>query len=272
MASPAEPVKVYQGRERTCISLPVGGIGTGTVGFGGRGQLRDWEIGNRPANGQLAPLTFLACRVSGATTPATARVLEGALFDEEIGGEQGAIAPLAGLPRFGDCEFQAAYPFGRVLLTDPAVPLRAEVEAWNPLIPGDEDASGLPLAVLQVAITSLATEPLDLSLLLSVEAFPGHNARAAGAPSSPTVSVVSSGDLTGIQLLDNRLDRLDEDYGTLAAAVLDDGWTGPEWAYGMWNQGLFGVWRSFAESGRPASAGWRGGPRPAADFLSLIHI
>src|SRR5579859_4020616 len=101
------------------ISLPVGGIGTGTIGFGCRGQLRDWEIGNRTAKGQLAPLTFLACRVSGPTTPAAARVLEGALFDEEIGGEQGATAPLAGLPRFGDCEFQAAYPFGRVLLTDP---------------------------------------------------------------------------------------------------------------------------------------------------------
>ncbi len=283
MVSPAEPFKVYRGRERVCISLPVGGIGTGTIGFGGRGQLRDWEIENRPAKGQLAPLTFLACRVSGAGVPATARILEGALFDEEIGGEQGSPAPLAGLPRFAECEFQAAYPFGRVLLSDPAVPVRASVEAWNPLVPGDEDASGLPLAVLEVAITSLASEPLDLSLLLSVEAFPGHRARAAGAASSPVVSVASSGSMAGasgsmagVQMLDAQLDRLDEDYGTLAAAVLDGGldsgldggWTGPEWAYGMWNQGLFGIWRSFTETGRPAPGGWHRGPRPAADFGS----
>ena len=31
------------------ISLPLGGIGTGTVGFGGTGELRDWEIMNVPA-------------------------------------------------------------------------------------------------------------------------------------------------------------------------------------------------------------------------------
>jgi uncharacterized protein (DUF608 family) len=131
----------YRGRDRTRISLPVGGIGTGTVGFGGRGQLRDWELENHPSKGLLAPLTFLACQVAGAGTPATARVLEGALFDDEVGGAQGATAPLAGLPRFAECEFEACYPFGRVLLADPAFGVRASVQAWNPLVPGDEEAS-----------------------------------------------------------------------------------------------------------------------------------
>jgi hypothetical protein len=72
----------YLGGDRARISLPVGGIGTGTVGFGGRGQLRDWELENHPSQGLTAPLTFLACRVAGAETPAAARVLEGALFDD----------------------------------------------------------------------------------------------------------------------------------------------------------------------------------------------
>ena len=35
------------------IALPLGGIGTGTVSLGGRGDLRDWEIVNRPAKGFL---------------------------------------------------------------------------------------------------------------------------------------------------------------------------------------------------------------------------
>lgn len=34
--------RVFRGRDRVHVSLPVGGIGTGTVGFGGRGQFRDW--------------------------------------------------------------------------------------------------------------------------------------------------------------------------------------------------------------------------------------
>ena len=33
------------------IALPLGGIGTGTVSLGGRGELRDWEIMNKPAKG-----------------------------------------------------------------------------------------------------------------------------------------------------------------------------------------------------------------------------
>ena len=30
------------------IALPLGGIGTGTVSLGGRGELRDWQIMNKP--------------------------------------------------------------------------------------------------------------------------------------------------------------------------------------------------------------------------------
>jgi non-lysosomal glucosylceramidase len=33
------------------LALPLGGIGTGTVSLGGRGNLQDWEIVNRPAKG-----------------------------------------------------------------------------------------------------------------------------------------------------------------------------------------------------------------------------
>ncbi|MCK7481364.1 MAG: GH116 family glycosyl-hydrolase [Candidatus Moduliflexus flocculans] len=35
------------------IALPLGGIGTGTVSLGGRGNLVDWEIMNRPAKGYV---------------------------------------------------------------------------------------------------------------------------------------------------------------------------------------------------------------------------
>ena len=44
-------LKHYDGEHLHEIALPLGGIGTGTVSLGGRGELRDWEIMNVPAKG-----------------------------------------------------------------------------------------------------------------------------------------------------------------------------------------------------------------------------
>ncbi len=51
-ASSAWPVlRSYDPQHLARIALPLGGIGTGTVSLGGRGNLCDWEIMNRPAKG-----------------------------------------------------------------------------------------------------------------------------------------------------------------------------------------------------------------------------
>ena len=44
------------------IALPLGGIGTGTVSLGGRGNLHDWEIVNRPAKGFTPPAAWSGWR------------------------------------------------------------------------------------------------------------------------------------------------------------------------------------------------------------------
>lgn len=250
----------YSGQNLARISLPVGGIGTGTVGFGGRGQFRDWELENHPAKGLTQPLTFLACRVAGPGVPASARILEGALLDEDVEGWQGSPAPLAGLPRFGSCEFQAGYPFGRVLLSDPGFPVHVAVTAVSPLVPGDAEASGLPLASLRVTLTSHADAPIDADVMFSVETLAGHSLRAAGLPSSPSVAARSqpgsgaSALAAGILLSDAAMDPRHEEWGTLAAAAVgDDTWTGPVWGLGKWNQGLLAMWEGFTATGQPAA-------------------
>jgi non-lysosomal glucosylceramidase len=245
----------YTGAELNRISLPVGGIGTGTVGFGGRGQFRDWELENHPSKGLTSALTFFACRVAppGSQGQAQARICEGALFDEEVEGWQGSPAPLAGLPRFGQCEFQASYPFGRVLLSDPDFPVEVAVTAFNPLIPGDDEASGLPLAVFRVTLTSRASEPLEADVMFSAETMPGHTLRAAGEPSRPDVAVKSGPGLAGVLLSDQAMDPQHEEWGTIAAAAVGEGtWTGPAWGMGKWNQGLFAMWEGFLATGQPA--------------------
>jgi uncharacterized protein (DUF608 family) len=244
--------RTYRGAERVHVSLPLGGIGTGTVGFGGRGQFRDWELENHPAKGHTAPLSFFACRTSAPGLPTQARILEGALFDGEVEGWQGATAPLAGVPRFSECEFETTYPMGRARLADPAMPVEVEVEAFNPLCPAGEAESSKPLAIFRVRVRSVHSEPVDVNLMFSVEALVGHRLRAAGLPSQPLVEPQAGPGAHGVLLSDQAMDPAAEDWGTLAAAVVaDQAWVGPAWGFGKWNQGLFAMWRGYIETGRP---------------------
>lgn len=65
------------------IALPLGGIGTGTVSLGGRGNLRDWEIMDFPAKGFTPDGSLFALYAKPAGKPAVARCLEGPIpFDE----------------------------------------------------------------------------------------------------------------------------------------------------------------------------------------------
>ncbi len=244
----------YTGAELNRISLPLGGIGTGTVGFGGRGQFRDWELENHPSKGLTSALTFFACRVAGPDGASPqARICEGALFDEEVEGWQGSPAPLAGLPRFGRCEFQASYPFGRVVLSDPDFPVEVAVTAFNPLVPGDDEASGLPLAFFRITLTNRASEPIEADVMFSAETLPGHTLRAAGEPSRPDVAARTAPGLAGVLLSDQAMDPRHEEWGTIAAAAVgEDTWTGPAWGMGKWNQGLFAMWEGFLATGQPA--------------------
>jgi non-lysosomal glucosylceramidase len=85
----------YDSDHLSRIAMPLGGIGTGQVSLGGRGDLRDWELMNRPAKGYKPPIDervapFFAIRTqSGKETPRT-RALEGPMEDYEVEGATGS--------------------------------------------------------------------------------------------------------------------------------------------------------------------------------------
>src|SRR6476620_4784246 len=70
------PQRSFSGRALGEVAFPLGGIGTGTVSLGGRGQLRDWEIFNRPGKGVTLPYTFFALWARPEGGKSVARVLE----------------------------------------------------------------------------------------------------------------------------------------------------------------------------------------------------
>src|SRR5689334_17091690 len=118
------------------ISLPLGGVGTGTIGLGGRGDLRDFEVGNRPAKGFRPGTALFAIRTRRGTEPPRGRLLEGPLGAGEFEGAIGATAAHHGFPRYARASFRAAYPFGQVVLEDDEMP-PVVLRAFNPLVPAD---------------------------------------------------------------------------------------------------------------------------------------
>jgi hypothetical protein len=93
--------RLFRGEGLREIAFPLGGIGTGTVSLGGYGNLRDWEIFNRPNKGGVLPFTFAAVRMEGGGLRSPIiRVLE-AQQPPPFGGGFGAHREQAlGLPRF----------------------------------------------------------------------------------------------------------------------------------------------------------------------------
>ena len=159
MAFPPEPsswpvLKTYDAHHLLRIAMPIGGIGTGTVSLGGRGNLQDWEVVNRPAKGFNPKNAFFTLYARPEGGAAVTRALEGPLDLAQYEGAQGSDAPNHSLPRFRECQFQAAYPLAQVLLSDPTVPVRVRLQAFNPLIPPDADDSGIPIAVLRYVLTN----------------------------------------------------------------------------------------------------------------------
>ena len=159
------------------IAMPLGGLGTGTVSLGGRGDLRDWEIMNRPAKGYVpsrgeAGPFFALFAKAGDEEPVT-RVLEGPLELSGYEGSHGSTIPNENLPRFRKCDFGSAYPLAQVHLSDTDVPVDVRLRAFNPLIPADAEASGIPMVVLRYSLFNKTGKPVKASVCGSMPNFIG---------------------------------------------------------------------------------------------------
>jgi non-lysosomal glucosylceramidase len=149
-------------------AFPLGGIGTGNVSLGARGELRDWELFNRPNKGGQMPNTFFAIRVQAGSQAPITRVLEARRpppHDLSHG-----YHPLsgAGLPRLAASRMRGEYPFATVEFDDSHLPVQVQLEAFTPLILLDPDDSGLPCAVLTYTATNTAGGPVALTLVGSL--------------------------------------------------------------------------------------------------------
>lgn len=266
-------LKRYDSQHLSKIALPLGGIGTGTVSLGGRGDLRDWEIMNRPAKGftpqppntyalsSMGP--FFAIFTRDANGKTQTRGLEGSIDPSLYEGPFGSTTTNHGLPRFRDCEFTAAYPLGQVLLSDQDMPVDVKLQAFNPLVPCDAESSGMPVAVLRYVVRNKTDKPLQVSVCGNVPNFIGDD--GSGQSKDWQGNLIASGgkanhnqfrqtkSLSGIYMSSDGVAPRAPQYGTIALTSTASSGVTHRTAWlpsGTWGTPALDYWDDFSADGK----------------------
>lgn len=161
--------RTYKNEALQTLAFPLGGIGSGSVSLGGRGDLRDWEICNRPNKHGELPYTFFALWAQKGKEKPVAKILERQYLPPYTRGGFGIPQnQLAGVARLDDAEFTGAYPFAHMRFFDKEMPVDIELEAWNPFIPLNTDDSAIPVAIFSWTLKNPSDKPVNASIAFSL--------------------------------------------------------------------------------------------------------
>jgi uncharacterized protein (DUF608 family) len=212
--------RVYRGRELDNIAFPLGGIGTGSISLGGWGQLRDFEIFNRPAKGLSFASTFFTLFAQRKGEKGVTRIVQGPVGGVDFAGDGSGNANRAGgggLPHFQEVEFEGAFPFARLRFRDRSVPLQVSLEAYNPFIPLNPDDSSLPAAIFYFTLKNSAKKPVQALLCANLENRCGHPDLGNGR-----IETFDSGKARGLKMSTQKHASDSPRLGTLA--LVGTGW------------------------------------------------
>ena len=161
--------RVFTGRHLTAIAFPLGGVCAGSISLGGRGQLRDWEIFNRPDKGNSPAYAFPAIWAQAHGGKPVAKVLESRIQPPYEGSSGLGANNAPGLVRLASATFTGEFPLARIDFADPELPVRISLEAFSPFIPHEPDDSGLPVAILRYRVSNPETAAVRVSIAWSID-------------------------------------------------------------------------------------------------------
>ena len=254
---------IYRGNNTKNISFPLGGIGTGSIGLAGNGELREFEIFNRPAKNTRNGYTHFAIKAT-CGGKSFARVLQGDTCEALTGvpcastshygfGYGPASSSLAGFPHFEDVTFEGTFPVARLTFKDKNFPAVARLCAFNPFIPHDEYNSSIPAAFFEWEIENTQSEAIEIAVACSLR-----------NPSASSVNKgVSKGALNGIFFGCEGVPDTDIGYSDLCVLTDSEDFDLQEcWYRGGWQDSCTMYWNNFSKLDRmparsypPASSG-----------------
>ncbi|MGB9030110.1 MAG: GH116 family glycosyl-hydrolase [Acidobacteriaceae bacterium] len=252
----------FSGRQLRMISFPLGGVAAGSIGLGGRGQLVNWEIFNRPNQGFRPPYAFPAIWAQAGNATPVARVLESRILPPYEGQDGLGSNNVPGLSRLEAATFTGEYPLAHIGFEDPSLPVNVELEAFSPFIPHEPDDSGLPVALLRYRVTNPSPIAAQVAIAFSIDnpvnatKDNGDNARQKASDGRTNQYQTGKG-IVGLRMSNPALAADDPMAGelVLAARVNDSTqvshWTG--WPAGRWWNAPLHFWDQFSRSGELGS-------------------
>ena len=248
--------RVFTGEQLKMLAFPLGGVGSGSLALGGRGQLRDWEIFNRPNKGFSPPYAFPAIWIKAGDAKPIARVLEARILPPYEGQDGLGSNNAPGLSRIAGAEFTAQYPLAHLQFKDPSVPVKIELDAFSPFIPHDPDASGLPVAILRYRVSNPGRSSTAVAISFSVDnpvKAPSRSDQARD-PKDARVNEHRTADLLeGLLMTNPGVPAGDPMQGSFALAALSGQgarttyWRG--WPRGRWWNSPMLFWDAFSRDG-----------------------
>jgi uncharacterized protein (DUF608 family) len=253
----------FRGDQLKMISFPLGGVGAGSIGLGGRGQLVDWEIFNRPNKGFRPQYAFASIWAQSGTGKPVARVLESRVLAPYEGQDGLGSENVPGLSRLESATFTGEYPLAHIGFEDDTLPVKVELDAFSPFIPHEPDDSGLPVAILRYRVTNPGPTTAQVSIAFAIDnpLKPARD-RAGSAGSKPhdgrLNAYMAKDGIAGLVMSNPSLAADDPMAGEflLAAAPPEgtevshwEGWQQARW----WNSPLH-FWDQFSKAGSLGAA------------------
>ena len=242
---------VYTGENLRNIFYPLGGIGTGNLLIGGRGNILEMEIFNRAQMDELPPyMTFFSLWYKNGRQDPGAIILERRHFDHFTNGFGVPRQQLSGLPRFDEVQWSGAPPFIRLGFKDGRVPLDIHLECFSPLIPLDVPGSSIPAGTFTWTVSNPSQQPVEFALAFNIsnpfgnlnyrDRLPGHRIRN---------TAIRTEKLSGVYF-ESLIDPGHKDFGNMAVATdHEEAEIVTAWPLGGWWDDAHLFWGDFSGDG-----------------------
>ncbi|MDE3201758.1 MAG: hypothetical protein KGN79_12655 [Acidobacteriota bacterium] len=240
--------RIYRGPALKMVAFPLGGVAAGSIALGGRGQLRDWEIFNRPNKGYRPGYSFPSIWARIGNDEPVARVLEARIEPPYEGQDGLGSANVPGLTRLDSAIFTGEYPLAHIDFSDNSLPVQVKLDAFSPFIPHEPDDSGLPVTILRYSVKNPNRRSASVSIAFSLE-----NPIKTDADKQCVNAFYSAQEVDALLMSNPTLPNDNPMKGTIALAAVPGAngkvtsWAG--WPAGRWWDSPLLFWDQFSHDG-----------------------